>query len=107
MQYSPKRKEAVLRKMTPPHKWQKQTGYNRRSLAETAVFRYKTIIGACLRSRNFESQKTDRSKNRGCGHQQNDRSWNVDFSQSINLIKKGSGSFVFLFMQQSRCFGQQ
>ncbi len=40
-------------------KWQKRTGYNRRSLAETAMFRYKTIVGACLKSRNFESQKTE------------------------------------------------
>ena len=40
-------------------KWQAQTGYNRRSLVETAMFRYKTIIGAHLRSRNFESQKTE------------------------------------------------
>jgi len=40
-------------------KWQEQTGYNRRSLVETAMFRYKTIIGAHLRSRNFESQKTE------------------------------------------------
>ncbi len=40
-------------------KWQKETGYNRRSLVETAMFRYKTIVGACLKSRNFESQKTE------------------------------------------------
>ncbi len=40
-------------------KWQEQTRYNRRSLVETAMFRYKTIIGAHLRSRNFESQKTE------------------------------------------------
>ena len=26
--------------------WQHRSGYNRRSLAETAVYRYKTIIGA-------------------------------------------------------------
>jgi len=40
-------------------KWQKETGYNRRSLVETAMFRYKTIIGAHLRSRNFNNQKTE------------------------------------------------
>ena len=40
-------------------KWQKETGYNRRSLAETAMFRYKVIIGGQLRSRNFENQKTE------------------------------------------------
>jgi hypothetical protein len=40
-------------------KWQEQTGYNRRSLVETAMFRYKIIIGSHLRSRNFESQKTE------------------------------------------------
>ena len=40
-------------------KWQKETGYNRRSLVETAMFRYKTIIGGQLRSRSFENQKTE------------------------------------------------
>ncbi len=40
-------------------KWQKETGYNRRSLVETAMFRYKTIIGGQLRSRNFKNQKTE------------------------------------------------
>ncbi len=40
-------------------KWQKDTGYKLRSLAETAMFRYKKIIGGFLRSRNFENQKTE------------------------------------------------
>jgi len=40
-------------------KWQKETGYNRRSLVETAMFRYKIIIGGQLRSRSFENQKTE------------------------------------------------
>jgi hypothetical protein len=39
--------------------WQKETGYNRRSLVETAMFRYKIIIGGQLRSRSFENQKTE------------------------------------------------
>lgn len=39
--------------------WQKETGYNLRSLVETTMFRYKRIIGGQFRSRNFESQKTE------------------------------------------------
>ena len=39
--------------------WQKAVGYGRRSLAETAVFRYKTIIGRGLRARTLPAQKTE------------------------------------------------
>ena len=28
--------------------WQRSSGYNRRSLVETAMFRYKTVIGRRL-----------------------------------------------------------
>jgi Transposase DDE domain len=39
--------------------WQKAVGYGRRSLAETAVSRYKAIIGRGLRTRTLPSQKTE------------------------------------------------
>ena len=39
--------------------WQKAVGYGKRSLGETAVFRYKTIIGRSLRARTLSSQKTE------------------------------------------------
>ena len=39
--------------------WQKAVGYGRRSLGETAVFRYKTIIGRGLCARTLPSQKTE------------------------------------------------
>ncbi len=39
--------------------WQKKTGYNRPRLVETAMFRYKTIIGAGLRSKKFKNQQTE------------------------------------------------
>ena len=39
--------------------WQKAVGYGKRSLGETAVFRYKTIIGRSLRARTPSSQKTE------------------------------------------------
>ena len=39
--------------------WQKAVGYGRRSLGETAMFRYKTIIGRRLRARTLPSQKTE------------------------------------------------
>jgi len=37
--------------------WQKATGYGRRSLAETAVGRYKAIIGPKLRARSLPAQQ--------------------------------------------------
>lgn len=39
--------------------WQKQTGYGRRSLVETAMFRYKTIIGRSLHARTLPNQRTE------------------------------------------------
>jgi len=39
--------------------WQRATGYGRRSHAETAMFRYKAVIGSSLRARTLPSQKTE------------------------------------------------
>ncbi len=39
--------------------WQRATGYGRRSHAETAMFRYKAIIGSSLRARTLSAQKTE------------------------------------------------
>jgi hypothetical protein len=39
--------------------WQKVVGYSRRSLGETAVFRYKAIIGPSLRARTLPGQKSE------------------------------------------------
>jgi hypothetical protein len=39
--------------------WQQAVGYGKRSLGETAVFRYKAIIGQRLRARILPSQKTE------------------------------------------------
>ncbi len=39
--------------------WQKATNYGRRSLGETAMFRYKAIIGPGLRARSLPAQKTE------------------------------------------------
>lgn len=36
--------------------WQKAVGYGRRSHAETAMFRYKAIIGGSLRARTLPAQ---------------------------------------------------
>jgi hypothetical protein len=36
--------------------WQKATGYGRRSLVETAIGRYKHIIGSTLRARSNDGQ---------------------------------------------------
>jgi hypothetical protein len=39
--------------------WQRCSGYNRRSLVETAMYRYKTIIGRRLFARNLSSQQVE------------------------------------------------
>lgn len=39
--------------------WKKVSGYHRRSLVETAIFRYKRIIGGTLHSRKLENQRTE------------------------------------------------
>lgn len=39
--------------------WKKSSGYHRRSLAETGMFRWKTILGAGLSSRVLENQVTE------------------------------------------------
>jgi hypothetical protein len=40
-------------------RWKRESGYHRRSLAETTFFRLKTIFGATLWSRNFAQQATE------------------------------------------------
>ncbi|WP_160004002.1 IS5 family transposase [Rhizobium sp. 18055] len=40
-------------------KWQAATGYGKRSLVETAIGRYKSIIGHRLRARSFAAQQTE------------------------------------------------
>ena len=37
--------------------WQKATGYGRRSLVETAIGRYKHLIGSKLRARSSAAQQ--------------------------------------------------
>jgi transposase len=39
--------------------WQRSSGYNRRSLVETAVYRYKTIIGRRLHARTLPNQRAE------------------------------------------------
>jgi transposase len=39
--------------------WQRRSGYNRRSLVETAMYRYKTIVGRRLRARTLPNQRTE------------------------------------------------
>lgn len=40
-------------------KWKEESSYHRRSLAETAMFRFKTIFGDKVRARVFESQAAE------------------------------------------------
>ena len=39
--------------------WQRRCGYGRRSLVETAMYRYKTIIGRRLHARTLPNQRTE------------------------------------------------
>ena len=39
--------------------WQKESDYHRRSLAETTVFRFKTIFGDRLAAREEQRQQTE------------------------------------------------
>lgn len=39
--------------------WQRDSGYNRRSLVENSVYRYKTIIGRRLHARDLSNQQTE------------------------------------------------
>jgi hypothetical protein len=39
--------------------WQRRSGYNRRSLIETAIYRYKTIIARRLYARSLPNQRTE------------------------------------------------
>ena len=39
--------------------WQAAVGYGRRSHAETAMFRYKAVIGSSLRAQTLPARKTE------------------------------------------------
>jgi hypothetical protein len=39
--------------------WERAVGYGKRSLVETAMFRYKTLIGPTLRARKFAVQQVE------------------------------------------------
>ena len=39
--------------------WQRRSGYNRRSLVETAIYRYKTIINRRLQARTMPNQRIE------------------------------------------------
>lgn len=39
--------------------WKQETGYHRRSLAETGMYRYKALIGPRLNARSFASQQAE------------------------------------------------
>jgi hypothetical protein len=56
----PTRGAAVARIAEIGHKaWKEETRYHRRSLAETAMYRYKTLIGPHLNARSFANQQTE------------------------------------------------
>lgn len=59
-EYLVQRNQAVERiKEVGRKEWKQETGYHRRSLAETAMFRYKVIFGDKVSSRVEENQITE------------------------------------------------
>lgn len=54
-------RNATIRAITAGgrRQWAHDSGYTRRSLVETAMWRYKAIIGGSMRSRTMPSQKTE------------------------------------------------
>ena len=54
-------RNAILKRIdqTDRATWKEESGYHRRSLSETAMFRYKTIHGPMFFSRKFEKQKVE------------------------------------------------
>ena len=53
--------------------WKQQSGYHRRSLAETLIYRYKHLIGGTLKGRSEANQQVE-SRYRLCHPQSNDPS---------------------------------
>jgi hypothetical protein len=39
--------------------WQRRSGYNRRSLVETAMYRYKTVVGRRRNARTLPNQRSE------------------------------------------------
>jgi hypothetical protein len=39
--------------------WQRRSGYNRRSVVETAMHRYKTVVGRRLHARTLPNEQTE------------------------------------------------
>ena len=59
-QWAQQRDEAInVINLSSRKEWKEGIGYHKRSLAETAMFRYKTIIGGSLQSREVKNQKTE------------------------------------------------
>ena len=56
-----KRIELLGRNEKARNIWKQETGYHKRSLAETAMFRFKTIFGHTLAARSFHNQVTELS----------------------------------------------
>ena len=39
--------------------WHKRSGFSKRSMVENAIYRYKTIISRCMRSRTLAGQRVE------------------------------------------------
>jgi hypothetical protein len=73
--------------------WQEETDYGQRALVETAMGRYKSIIGPRLRARSFSGQKVENGCRR-CRPQSNARRGPPGIrppSQHCGIIHQGQG----------------
>ena len=54
-------RDEIIRRIAEVGKeqWKKEVGYHSRSLVETAIFRYKTILGNKMSARKIENQKIE------------------------------------------------
>ncbi len=57
----PKQRDEVIRfiRKGGKKKWKKESGYSRRSIAETAMYRFKQLVGGKLSSRDFMNQANE------------------------------------------------
>lgn len=81
-------------------KWQASTSYDKRALVESAIGRYKSVIGRRLRARQFHAQQTEVAI--GCAIP--NRMLACARPKSVSPIVKGSIAH-FIKDRYPRCFG--
>ena len=81
--------------------WQRRSGYNRRSLVETAMYRYKTIIGRRLYARILSVQRVGRSKDWMQRAEPDDELWYASHHPDRLTTSRWHATAGAIFAQQS------